>query len=312
MNQTEICVLPPKLNPGDHVGIAAPAGAFRKRTFFKGLSILKQLGFEPVVPEGIFQKTGYLAGSDQFRADILNGFFKNPDIKGILCARGGYGSLRILEMLDYGSLNAHPKVFLGFSDITAILYAIYRRCRVISFHAPMVTTLADADEQTVESLRCALEYRQNYTIYAQEGGVIKHGKSRGKVIGGNLTTLCHMIGTVFSPVFKNHLLLLEDRGEARYRIDRMLTQMKMAGCLEGVCGVIVGSFTDCGDVGEIYRLIGEFFDQNHVPVLGGFDVGHGKTNLTVPLGGSAELDTAARKLSFQPVSSSFRDDGGGP
>jgi muramoyltetrapeptide carboxypeptidase len=290
------CILPPQLKPGDCFGIAAPAGTFRQSSLEKGLAVLKKIGFIPYIPESIFQKKGYLAGDDENRSDTLNALFRNPEVKGILCVRGGYGSLRILEKLDYASIKAFPKVFMGFSDITALLYAIYRKSKIVTFHAPVATSLGEDDPETIDGFQKVLGFPKRLALFAENDFVINSGKATGKLIGGNLTTLCHLIGTPFSPKFNNHLMLMEDRGEALYRIDRMLTHMQMAGCFDGLQGVIVGTFNECGDTDKIYSLIKEIFKDKNIPILAGFRIGHGRTNYTVPLGARADMDTEKKQL----------------
>ena len=295
-------IRPPRLKPGDTIGVVAPAGPFDPEIFSQGLSTVESLGFRTLVNDEIFEKTGYLAGTDAQRAQLVNRLFKDPEVQAIVCARGGFGSLRILPLVDFDVVRENPKVFIGFSDITALLAAIKARSGLVTFHGPMVTTLATAPEFTCDILTTAIASDAPLEITPADGIVIQAGQAKGPIIGGNLSTLCHLLGTPFQAEFKNHILLFEDRGEARYRIDRMVSQMKLAGCFEGIAGLVLGSFEDCGALDGIYRIFREHFQDIHIPILAGFDMGHGKQNLTVPFGIEATLDTDKQLLSFtQPA-----------
>jgi muramoyltetrapeptide carboxypeptidase len=291
-------IRPPRLKPGDTIGIVAPAGPFEPKIFSQGLSTLESLGFRTRASDEIFEKTGYLAGSDAQRAQLVNRLFKDPAINAIFCARGGFGSLRILPLVDFEVIRENPKVFIGFSDITALLTSITTRSGLVSFHGPVVTTLAKAPEITRNTLLGAISSDMPLEIQPANGVVIQAGRAQGPLIGGNLTTLCHLLATPFEPRFKHCILLLEDRGEALYRIDRMLFQMKLAGCFDGIAGLVLGSFEGCGTQDGIYQIFKEHFQGTSIPILAGFDIGHGKQNVTVPFGIEAVLDTDQQVLSF--------------
>jgi len=295
-------IRPPRLKPGDTIGVVAPAGSFDRKTFSLGLKTLESMGFRTRVPVEIFEKAGYLAGDDSQRARIIDRLFKDPGIHAIICARGGFGSLRVLPWLDFDVIRKNPKIFIGFSDVTVLLTAITTRSGLVSFHGPMVTTLAGALEDTRNMLLAAVSSDIPLEIRPASGFAIRAGRARGALIGGNLTTLSHLLGTPFQPGFKNHILFLEDRGEAPYRIDRMLFQMKLGGCFEGIAGLVLGSFVDCGPLDDVFQLFEEHFKDIAVPILAGFEVGHGTQNLTLPFGIDATLDTDKKLLSFaQPA-----------
>jgi len=295
-------IRPPRLKPGDTIGIVAPAGPFERRLFSQGLSTLESMGFQIRAPDEIFEKTGYLAGDDVHRAALVNRLFKDPGIDAIICARGGYGSMRILPRLDFDAIKKNPKIFMGFSDITALLTTISQRSGLVSFHGPVVTTLAGALKNTRNSLLAAISSATPLEVRAASGVVIQAGRAQGPVIGGNLTTLCHLLGTPYQPGFKNHILLLEDQGEALYRIDRMVFQMKLAGCFEGIAGLVLGSFEGCGSLDGVFQVFETHFKDLPAPILAGIDVGHGKQNLTIPFGLDATLDAGKQLLSFsQPA-----------
>ena len=291
-------LFPVRLRPGDAIGIAAPSGSFDKESIQSGIDVLNDMGFRTVIPEGLYEKNGYLAGSDAHRAGLLNDLFADPGIQGIMCARGGFGSMKILSLLDYDLIRRHPKAVVGFSDISAILYALYDACGLVTFHGPVLTTLGEADLKTKESLLSALSSDKAIDIFPGKGKVIRHGRASGRVLGGNLTTLCHLVGTPFSPRFGGSILVLEDKGEQDYRIDRMLTQMRLAGCFDGVSGIVLGSFVDCGEQDRIFRIVEEIFGGEPIPIMAGFEIGHQKENMTIPIGAQAAIDSEKGSVQF--------------
>ncbi len=293
--------LPEFLTPGDTIGIAAPASAFNQNAFTQGIAVLRTLGYNPLVPEDIFQCNRYLAGSDKKRAEILMRLFLDPDVKGVICARGGYGSIRLLPLIDFDAIALRPKVFIGFSDVTALLVNLVERCHWVVFHGPTVTSLSHADAESCLALKNAVSADEPTIIEARNGTVIYPGVASGRLMAGNLTTLSHLVGTSYMPELNGTILLIEDRGVRPYRIDRMLTHMKLAGCFEHLAGLAVGHFTQCGAIAEIEAIIAELFLDYRIPILSGFQVGHEQRNLTLPLGKSVSLDTATQTLSLRAV-----------
>jgi len=291
-------VRPPRLKQGSTIGIVAPAGPFIPEKFMKGKKVLESMGFQTFFDEGIFQKHGFLAGTDIERSDQVNRLFADPSVQAIICARGGYGSMRILPFLDFETIQTHPKIFLGFSDISVLLAMLYDRCGLVTFHGPVVTTLAKATEKTIMAMKTALTSGAPLELTPEDSTVIKAGVCSGILAGGNLTTLCHLVGTPYTPNFKGKILLLEDVGEMPYRIDRMLTQMKLAGCFSEISGLILGTFKKCGQLTEIVEIFNTIFEDADIPILAGFDMGHGEHNLTIPMGLGATLDTDNKRLLF--------------
>ncbi len=225
--------IPAWLKPGDTIGVVAPAGPFDRQTFLRGVRILEDMGFNILTPAGLFEKNRYLAGSDNHRVKFVNQLFADTSVDAIICARGGYGSMRILPLLDFDAIQNNPKAFIGFSDITILLSVLFSRCNLVTFHGPVVTSLANASEETKSSLLSNVTSDSNLEIKLISGKTIIPGVATGEVCGGNLTMLCHLVGTPFEPDFENKILFLEDRGEAPYRIDRMLVHMVLAGCFKG-------------------------------------------------------------------------------
>lgn len=289
---------PPRLSAGDTLGIAAPAGPFNRAQFEQGMHVLKDMGFRLQIPDGIYRRNGFLAGSDPERADIVNHLFADPEVRGIVCARGGYGATRLEPYLDWEVIQAHPKVFVGFSDITVLHHLMVSRGRITTFHGPMATTLGPAAEDTRRSFLEALTAAAPIVIAAEPARVIRPGEGRGPVAGGNLTMLCHLLGTPLQPKFKGHLLFLEEVNEAPYRIDRMLVQMRLAGCFRELAGLFWGDFVDCGQAQSIAEIICAHFKESPYPVVTGFPIGHGRVNLTLPLGLEAVLTTDPAQLRF--------------
>ena len=300
MTDTHKIITPPKVKEGDTIGIIAPSGSFDKETFQKGVNAIESMGFKAFIPDSIFQHKGYLAGDDKTRADSVNQCFANDGVKAIVTARGGFGALRILSLLDFNLIKNNPKRLVGFSDITALLISLYHTCGFVCFHGPTVSTLAEANPITKRAFYSALTSDQERIMTPKEGITVKKGTTTGPLTGGNLTTLCHLLGTGFFPDLRGHILFLEDINEAPYRIDRMLTQMKMAGCFKGLRGLVLGAFTECGNLFNIIRIVKNIFSDSEMPILAGFDSGHGDINITFPLGIPARLDTENSILHINP------------
>jgi muramoyltetrapeptide carboxypeptidase len=291
-----IALKPKRLEPGATIGVVAPASPFKREELEQGLSVLHAMGFDTCLADGLFEQNGYLAGSDQQRADQLQSMFCDDRIDAVMCARGGYGSMRILALLDYALLRSHPKPFVGFSDITALHHTLFCRTGLVTFHGPMVCTLAASDDQTRDAwlhMLCDPETPAPNTGLR----VVSPGSSRGKLIGGNLATLCHLIGTPFASNYADCILFIEETGETPYRVDRMLVQMKLAGCFDRIAGLVLGSFKECGETAEIDRLVRQIFDED-IPILAGVNAGHANPNLTLPLGIMAALDAENGELKF--------------
>ena len=290
--------LPQALKPGATLGVVAPSSPFDRGQFQAGVDVLEAMGFNLVADDVIHEKQAFLAGSDRSRADLVNRMFADPDIDGIIAARGGYGAMRILPLLDVDRISRHPKVFVGFSDITVILNVLVEQCGMVAFHGPTVTTLGNGDAATRRGFLTALTGGDPLRIKAASDQVIRPGSAHGSFLCGNLTLLCHLTGTPFQPDLSGRILLIEDQGEAPYRIDRMLTQMVMAGCFDRLAGLAVGTFTRCGSATAIGQILADRLGQYQFPILAGFEVGHEAVNTTLPVGLAVELDTDSRTLRF--------------
>lgn len=292
-------IKPNVLRIGDTIGIAAPASPFDEEAFEQGIAVLESMGYRVKIPENLFIRHGYLAGSDTERASLLMNLFENESVKAIFCARGGFGSMKLLPLLDFEIICSRPKILLGFSDITALLVTIHNRCGMVTFHGPIVTSLKKDSKKTCSALIDAIGSSRPLALKPGKAVVLNPGQASGRLVGGNLTSLCHLMGTPYEPRFERHILFLEDRGEAPYRIDRMLSQLHLAGHLDAVAGVVLGSFQGCGPIEDVHAVVREAFRHTGVPILAGFDIGHGTDNLTVPIGLEADLGTEDCSLRFQ-------------
>lgn len=291
-------IKPSKLKPGDTVGVISPAGAVSPSDLEAGLHFLRTNGFTVRVAPHVYDRWEYLAGKDEDRLSDLENVFQDPDIKAIFCSRGGYGSMRLLDRIDYDLIRKNPKIIVGYSDVTALLAAIYKKTGLVTFHGPMVKGFSSLPEKAWGNLARMMSSEQPPSFIPMEGYPLRGGNATGLIMGGNLSLICRLLGTPFMPSLAGCILFLEDRGEETYRLDRMLTHLALAGSLEGLKGLIVGQFIDCGDPAAINRLIKERFAPMNIPMAAGFPLGHGPENTTLPLGIPAELDTEEMTLSF--------------
>jgi len=280
------------------VGVVTPASPCPAEELRAGCAVLESFGLQVVVDGGTEYHLRYLAGSDEERAARLSESFADKTLRALFCTRGGYGSMRILPLVPYALLRRSPRALVGFSDITALLAACYRHAGVVCFHGPTVSVLPASDQETLASFWHALAGEAPVTVRAPEPICLRPGEAVGPVLGGNLNILSHLVGTRFFPRLKGALLFVEDRNEALYRVDRMLTHIIQAGVLADIAGLMVGTFTDCGSPGELVDLFRERLAPFNFPVLAGFPVGHGSRNITLPLGLTATLDAEAGILTY--------------
>lgn len=284
-------LIPPRLEKGDTIGIAAPAGPVDAADLDAGLGLLKQAGYKVQMASHVQDKQGYLAGTDPDRLADLHTFFRDRKIKAVFFTRGGYGTLRLLDRLDYALIQKNPKIVAGYSDITALLMAIYVQTGLITFYGPMLRGLDQNNNANWLSLRRLITSDGPLEMDLKGCRVLAPGKGTGPLIGGNLSMMCHLAGTPFSPSLEKAILFLEDTGEPVYRVDRMLTHLKLTGRLNRLNGVVAGRFKDCGPASEISRLFSDQFSPLGIPLISEFPIGHGPQNLALPLGPIADLDT---------------------
>ena len=307
---------PKRLEPGSRIGIIAPASPPEDpETIDKCVEAVRSLGFEPVLSANACARAGYLAGSDQERAADLMTMVRDSSIDGIFPVRGGYGTARILNDLDYFEIHRHAKPFIGYSDITSLHCAFYQSARIVSFHGPNIDgamVKPDDNEFTLAKAMAALtspeppgDICDGYDEKDENVYTITEGKATGQLIGGNLTILTTVIATAYQPSFLNKILFIEDINEVPYRMDRYLTFLDNAGILNQVAGIAIGQCRGC-DIpegkekrpGEL-DLEGVFRDRlGHlkIPVVAGLPFGHVRHNATIPMGVQATLDTSRKTL----------------
>lgn len=294
---------PAMLKKGDKVALVSPAGPVSEEKFANALINMENLGLIPVYNEVAKSTYGYFSAKDEERLADLHQAFANSEIKGIWCLRGGYGCTRILPFIDYKLIRKNPKVFIGYSDITALHLAFYHKAGLQSFHGPVASSqvFSDYTLQYVKAL--FFEGQRDFTVgphiqaeekYRQEILTLYEGEASGKLTGGNLTLLAAMAGTPFAPSFKNKLVFMEEVGEKPYRIDRMLTQLWQATDISKSNGIIFGTFYDCQAKTEensfsLIEVIQSFADLAKKPAIYGFPVGHVPDMVTLPIGGDATL-----------------------
>lgn len=298
--------IPAPLFPGARVALVAPASAVPVEKLPPALDFVRSLGLEPVPYPSCFfaNRDGYLAASDCQRAEDINRSFADPSIHGVWCIRGGYGSHRILPLLDGDSIRRSPKWFGGYSDVTALHTFLNQRCGIESYHCTMPSTEPDADEFTLVWLKRAL--------FGSLSGPLEHppgqpltalvpGMARGALCGGNLSLLAASLGTPWEIDTRGKLLFLEDIGEKTYRIDGMLTQLRNAGKLDDCAGVLLGAWTDCPpEDPDRTLLLPDLFRELILPAgkptLAGLACGHVLPTMALPLGATLTLDADAGTL----------------
>ncbi len=304
-------IKPKALKPGDTVAITSPAGAVWDENQIEVFSgILKSFGFTVVLGKTLKEKNGYFAGPDEFRAKELNEFFADKKINGIFCMKGGWGCARLLDKIDYKIIKENPKVFIGFSDITALLLAITHKTGLITYHGPVGNS--GWNDFTKTAFTNVTQQTKPYTFDANPIGeeattTIHSGKASGELWGGNLTVLTSIIGSGYLPDWKGKILFLEEAKEEPYSIDRMLTQLKLNGVLNSVSGIVFGKCAKClaEEPQKSFTLI-EVINQHlkplGIPVMFGAMIGHIENKLTVPMGINASIDADKGTISLQETS----------
>ncbi|MFF8434333.1 S66 peptidase family protein [Streptomyces bacillaris] len=291
---------PPRLRPGARVAVVAPSGPVPADRLEAGLGVLRGWGLEPVVMphvHDVHPDLDHLAGTDADRAADLRAAWCDPSVDAVFCARGGYGAHRMVDLLDWAAIRAAgPKVFVGYSDITALHEAFALRAGYATLHGPMVATerfLEDAP--TREHLRATLfEPEQVRTLGLDTAAALVPGRARGILYGGCVSLLAAAIGTPHARSdARGGLLAIEDTGEEPYRLDGILTRLLRSGSLAGLAGVVCGSWQECGPYEKVRAVLADRFGPLGIPVIEELGFGHGPTALTVPLGVPAVLDAPA-------------------
>lgn len=287
-----------KLRFGDTIGLISPAGPEKPEAIKNGIEFLKNLGFKVKEGTHIYDRWGYLAGSDNDRAHDLMTMFLDKDVSMILCVRGGYGSMRILPLLDYEIIKNNPKIFMGFSDITALLNVFADHCGLVTFHGPMGSSKISDEETLKNFLFTLMQSSCPYEIKAPSGIPLHSevaGTAEGVIAGGNMSLISCTLGTAYEIDFKDKILFLEDVNEEPYALDRILTQLLLAGKLQQCKGFILGQFQGCSLQHYERSLTLEKVFQDRIyslnkPTLSNFQSGHSYPKLTLPIGARARID----------------------
>jgi muramoyltetrapeptide carboxypeptidase len=305
-HQTKL-LKPPPLMRGQKIGVIAPAGSVREERLRLGVDALNRAGFKVELSEGIRERKGYLAGDKENRARAVEEFFLRDDIAAILCARGGFGSIQLLPLLNPETILRRPKIFVGYSDVSVLINWLCQSCGMVSFHGPMVATdMARGLEERSRDFFWGTLLGEKRQWRLQLDETIRPGRVEAEMLGGCLSAIVTTLSTPFEIDTAGKILFLEDIGERAYRIERMLTHLQMAGKLDEIAGLVLGRFTDCeGNGGRgLGEIIGDIFGDARYPVVAGLPAGHGGENLLLPFGVRMALDGDERILSLleSPVS----------
>ncbi len=303
-------ILPKRLEKGDVIGLVTPGSPITEEKLKNAVSKLEKMGYKTYYRPSVLSEYGYFAGTDQERADELMHMFTNDQVDAIMCVRGGYGSIRVLDLLDYDLIQKNPKVFIGYSDITALISAINERTGLVCFHGPM--GVSDFDGYTLKSFEHVLvnptaRYKYPYTREENTEDnpefdfyTIRPGKAEGELIGGNLSVLASMAGSDFETDFENKIVFLEEIEEKTYRVDRMLTQLVQATNLRKAKGLVLGVFYKCSENDpptlSLKQAIEDIVKPLNIPVAYGFPFGHIETKMTLPAGVMAKFNATKRTL----------------
>jgi muramoyltetrapeptide carboxypeptidase len=306
-------IKPPRLKDGDTIALVTPGSYITEQEKEESINNIRSLGFNVVYSDRLMQKNGYFSATDEERAADLNEMFERKDVQGIMCARGGYGCARILPHLDYDLIEDNPKALIGFSDVTALQYAIYKNCGLITFHGPVsISTFSSFSIRNFKNVllnptfELELENSKtgnNYNPY--EITIISEGIAEGELVGGNLSICVSLIGTEYDIDFSDKIIFLEEFLEEPYRVDRMLTQMIQAGKFDDAAGIALGVFKLCEPNKSNPAFSGSFslmevlkdrLGNLGIPVVYGLSFGHIADKFTLPFGGKAELNTETKRL----------------
>ncbi len=298
---------PRALCPGDRIGLVAPSSPFSEEALRAGIRFLEAQGFRVHYLSDLFaRRKGFLAGEDTQRSEEIQYMFEDPEIRAVFVVRGGYGALRIMDRLDPEIIKRNPKIFLGYSDATCLLSFLLERCGLVCFHGPLVVEMGSLSEATEQALLRILTATEPLGDLPLEGAKwIHEGQATGRLVGGNLSVLCSTLGTPWEVETEGRILLLEDRGEKPYRVDRMLVQLRQSKKLTHAAGVLFGDLLAGAleqDASWDKKAMEEVLYENTrdlgIPVIYGLPIGHGKTNIPLPLGALAELNGKENRFSI--------------
>jgi muramoyltetrapeptide carboxypeptidase len=299
-------IKPFKLVPGDRISIVAPASSFERRGLARGLDKLRWWGFDPVVPRRVLRHSARPSDRERERryaekADEIIHAFRDPSISAVFCAEAGYGSIAVIPHLERVDLSRHPKVFVGFSDITILLLYFHMRYGWVTFHGPTVSQ--EIYKGMPPATELALQEAVSKTtrlgdVYGRDLEVIRPGSARGRIIGGNLTRMLQTLGTPFEIETDGRILFIEEVDEGHIPIDGHLNHLRLAGKLDGIAGIVFSDMEGCmgGDRRALMRYLRRYFRGVEYPVLLGFPSGHGLENITLPIGVRAAISSDPPRL----------------
>lgn len=293
-------IKPKKLKKGDTIGFISLCGAVKnEQNIHNAKKFFEDLGYKVILSDNIFDKKRYLAGEDSAKIKCLEEFFKNPEIDGIFCVRGGYGAIRIINKIDYNVIKNNPKIFTGYSDVTAYSLMILKRAGLITFSAPMPNGDFGCDEIsdfTSKNFFSVLENTEDLEIKSENPTVYYEGKAKGILFGGNLSTVVSLCGQDFIPEEK-FIFFAEDLNEDVYRIDKMFRQLlNIEQFRNNLSGIVLGEFLDVSSEEYLSELFEEIGQEIKKPVMNGFKISHAKDKITVPIGASAIINTKTKNL----------------
>jgi muramoyltetrapeptide carboxypeptidase len=302
---------PRKLNRKDLIGIISPASSPDDLSLIeKGIKYIEGLGYRTIVGKNVGKYRGYLAGTDEERISDIYEMFVNKKVKAVFCLRGGYGASRLLDKIDFKLIRNNPKIFVGFSDITALHLAFLQKSGLITFAGPMVVSnfAKDLSHYTEEYFWQSINSnkKSGKIIWSnkEKPKSITPGKAVGKIIGGNLAVFNSLLGTAYLPNLKDKILFVEDVNENPYKIDRMLNQLKLNKVFKKVKGIILGSFVDCVEQDQnkktltLKEIFTDYLSELRIPVISGFPHGHNRDLITVPVGINVKMNASKGYIEF--------------
>ncbi len=302
---------PDRLKKGDLIGIISPASAPADLSLIEnGINYIEGCGYRTLLGKNVEKVKGYLAGTDQERADDIHQMFSNKNVKAIFCIRGGYGAVRLLDKIDYNLIKRNPKIFVGFSEITSLQMAFFNKARLITFAGPMVASnfakgISSYTEtnfwDTITSPKKLLSFRGS--IFKRNSSKIIDGVT-GRILGGNLAVFTSLMGTKYFTEVKDGVLFIEEVEEPPYKIDRMFNQLRLNNVFKKVKAIILGSFVDCEEKDEakktmsLKQVLADYFQKSDIPVIKSFPHGHIKDFVTIPFGIRIKINGRNGKVKF--------------
>jgi len=304
-------IKPKKLKRGEVVGIISPASSANdERDIENGVKYFEGLGYRTILGNNVGKKRGYLAGTDEERVQDIHQMFSNENVKAIFCLRGGYGASRLMDKIDYKLIQKNPKIFVGFSEITALQMAILKKANLVTFAGPMILSnfSKDKNDFTEKNFwRVLTSSKKLKRISFSQKNIlsnIKFGEVIGELVGGNLSVFTSLLGTSYLPNLKNKILLFEEINEPPYKVDRIFNQLRLNKVFDKVSGIILGNFIDCEEADKkkssltLEEVFTDYFDELKIPVISSISHGHSKKMITLPLGVKLKINLDKRHLEF--------------